>query len=113
MPTTLIPARGLLTVRAVQTHDTLGSGVIVVPDTAKGRLTAWQWDVIAVGPPAFCARRKCDRAHIGEGNARTHVCDVRAGDWIVARPRSEAPLPSDTGGVCVVAQDDVWAVLRV
>lgn len=112
MPTQLIPARGLLLVRRVDAEDTFAGGRVLVPDSAKARLTAWQWDVVAVGLPAVCDARKCDRHHEVVKGVRVHPCDVRAGDWIMVRPRSDVEVDT-LAGLCVVAQDDVWGVWRV
>ena len=109
---TLIPARGNLLVREIRAADTFAGGRVLVPDTAKERLTSWQAEVIAVGAPAACDTRRCDRAHVFEGALRVHPCELAPNDWVLTAPRAYVETDEPERRERVMAQDDVLAVLR-
>lgn len=108
----MIPARGNLLVGEVRAADTFVGGVIIVPDTTKDRLTAWQAEVLAVGKPRVCDDKKCERLHSVAQGLRVHPCEVVVGDWIVVRPRAYIETDEPERRERVMAQDDVLAVLR-
>lgn len=121
--------------RPVETEDTLPGGRIVLVDATRERMTANQCEVIAVGAFAECdptrsrAERKCSRIHGTEncqcddmalagcaegdcGGRRVHPCPVRAGDWLVVRPRAYLAGPIPERPERFIHQDDVLAILR-
>lgn len=110
--TPMIPARGNLIVTEVRTAETFAESRIIVPETVRDRLTSWQANVVAVGAPAACDARKCDRAHAYDGATRVHPCEIAAGDWVVVRPRAFIETDEPERRERVMAQDDVLAVLR-
>jgi hypothetical protein len=128
----MIPSRGLLLVKPVETEEALGS-IILIADTRE-RMTLGQCEVIAVGAPAECdptrsrAERKCDRTHTMHTPAcdggcdwmsekgvcstrRTHLFPVRVGDWLLVRPRAFIDSPHPERKEWFVHQDDVIAIL--
>ena len=110
----MIPARGLLLVRPVETDEMLpGSRILLVSDTRE-RMTTYQCEVIARGPYAACDDEDCARPHAitGAEQTRVHPCPVRLGAWLLVRPRSyiEGPVPERKEWF--VHQDNVLAILR-
>lgn len=126
----MIPRRGLLLVKPVETEETNSGGRIVLIADTRERMTANQCEVIAVGAPAECdpersrAERKCERTHEyedcqtcrtqGDGCAavtRIHPSPARVGDWLLVRPRSYIDSPHPERKEWFVHQDDVIAIL--
>ena len=118
------PARGMILVRPVETDD-LQRGIVWLAESRE-RLTQLQCEVIAVGEPALCEDEECERAHhlfpIAEYDARrwallgrmprVHPCAVRAGAWLLVRPRSFIEGPTPERKEWFVHQDDVLAILN-
>lgn len=108
----MIPARGLLLVRPVETNDTRLDGRVLLIAETRERMTANQCEVIAVGRPALCDDEDCERAHFDECEGiRVHLHRVRVGDWLVVRPRSFVAGPEPERAEWFVHQDDVMAIL--
>ena len=108
----MTPARGLVTVRPVQTPETLPAGRIVLTETTREALTAGQMEVIDIGAPRLCEDEDCERphAHPPIGVPHTHYVGIADGDWVLIRHR--ALLPTHQAGLYCCAQDDVLAVLQ-
>ena len=118
----MIPARGLLLVRPVETDDTLPGGRIMLVADTRERMTTYQCEVVAVGEPVVCEDEDCERGHLGPdvivaNGARTefprvHPCFAALGAWLLVRPRSyiEGPVPERKEWF--VHQDNVLAILR-
>lgn len=119
----MIPARGLLQVRPVETAESLpGSRILLTPDT-RDRLTANQCEVIAVGAFAVCDDDDCERKHrlVCEhdpaqcsgatcGDLRVHEHDAVAGDWLLVTPRSFIDGPDPERKEWFVHQDAILAI---
>jgi hypothetical protein len=111
------PARGLLLVRPIEAEETYMGGCVVVPEGARQRLTAWQCEAIEVGYPEICDDENCDRVHVGLSflkpapldEPQMHHCLVRAGDWLLVRPRSYIAA-DEYAKLWLVRQGDVLAI---
>lgn len=114
----MIPARGLLLVKPIETAETLPGGRVLLTADHRERLTANQAEVIAVGAFALCdaarsrAERKCTRPHIVLEGLRLHAHAIRAGDWILIRPRSYVAGPDPLDSVRFVHQDAVLGIFN-
>jgi len=107
------PARGLLTVRPVETPEMLPGGRIVLTETTREALTAGQMEVIDIGAPSICEDPDCERPHlgiVGDRMIQAHLTTVRPSDWVLIRHR--ALLPTHQAGLYCCAQDDILAVLQ-
>lgn len=116
--TNITPARGLLLVRPIDTVETLPGGKIILTAEHRERLTAHQAEVIAVGAFALCdpqrsrAERKCQRPHIMLEGLRLHAHSVRAGDWVLCKPRSYVAGPDPLDSARFVHQDAVLGIFN-
>lgn len=119
----LQPARGRLLVRPVETAESLPGGRIVLAADTRERLTQNQVEVVAVGEFALCdaehspnwarrAVRKCTRPHLTLNGLRMHAHGVRAGDWVLVRPRSTIAGPTPERADWFVHQDDVLGIFH-
>lgn len=127
----MIPARGVLLVRPIETSETLPGGRVVLIADHRQKLTADQFEVVAVGAFALCepfasrAERKCQRPHAFEYGGdtrhtsvngfeqllrRTHAHTIVVGDWILCAPRSTIAGPDPEDSARFVHQDAVWAI---
>ena len=57
------PNRGFVLVTPVETSDTLGGGKIVLPESVREGMAAYQCHVLAIGLPEICGDKKCERPH--------------------------------------------------
>lgn len=113
----MMPARGKLYVRAVETGETLPGSRIILTQATRDKLTSCQVEVIAVGYPALCNDfPECERNHIAAFHAPVgkfpdephyHPHGVGVGDWVVVTHRSLSPTHQDNLYCC--HQDDVLA----
>ena len=114
------PARGLLIVKPVETDD-LQRGIILLSETRE-RMTQMQCEVVAVGEPAICETRKCEREHtrcvhnnyggLDDLLYNVHPCYTNVGSWLLVRPRSFIEGPTPEHKEWFVHQDDVLAILN-
>ena len=83
------PARGLLLVKRVDTEETLPNGKVVLPESVRESLAAYQAEVIAVGEPTWCETPDCDRLHDEAANRLWHhtPAGLVPGAWVVVAPR--------------------------
>lgn len=110
----MIPARGRVLVRKVETPESLpGAKLLLLQDTRE-TLTAQQAEIVSVGPPAICENDNCERPHPITGHLgrkwynQFHDFRGKPGDWVLLAPRS---LTEGPDGCYFVWQDDVLAVL--
>ena len=119
---TVIPSRGLLLVRPVETDETLPGAKLILLSETRERMTANQCEVIAVGAPAECdptrsrAERKCEREHALEADyprriLRVHPCPINVGDWLLVRARAYIDSPYPERKEWFLHQDDALAIL--
>ena len=110
----MIPARGLLLVKRVETDETRPGGRIVLPASARERLTSAQCEVVAVGKPTACDDEDCPRLHQWdeETQGMIHACRVAVGDWRVVQPRAFVATPDPEANERLVKQDNVLAILQ-
>lgn len=105
----MLPARGRVLVRKVETGDTLPGAKVVLLDKTREELTAQQAEIVAVGEPSACRDEECERRHFQRwAEGWHHVFDGKRGDWVLLAPRSLTEGPE---GTYLVWQDDVLAVL--
>lgn len=105
----MTPARGLVTLRRVETPDMLPAGRIVLTPETREQLTSQQMEVVAIGAPPVCEDADCERPHeLGE-DWRTHAIHFRRRDWVLVRHRSLVETPE--AGLYACQQDDILAVL--
>lgn len=116
----MIPARGKLFVKLIETGETLPGGKILLTDRIRADLTASQMEVMSVGYPAQCPLfPDCERPHLAALSAPVgafpdephfHPCAVKPGDWVLLAPRGLTETDDPTLFVC--SQDAVLAILQ-
>ena len=107
----MTPARGLVTLRRIETPDTLPAGHILLTSETREQLTQCQMEVVAIGAPASCMDDQCERPHLPDfEDDRTHPVGVHRGDWVVVRHRSLTATHED--GLYCCPQDAILAVLQ-
>lgn len=121
------PARGLVLVRRVETDETIPGGRIILTQNERENMAAYQCEVVAVGSPERCEKpKKCNvkrhlewfRMPVGGTmprdcvyKASLHEHNLKAGDWVLIRPRS-LTQPNSEKKEYLVRQSDVMAVFR-
>lgn len=61
----MTPARGKVLVKRVTTEEKAAGSVIIIPDSARESMSAYQMLVVSVGAPEFCNEpEECQREHI-------------------------------------------------
>lgn len=117
----MIPARGKVLVKCIETPETLPHGKIILTEATREELTAYQVEIVAVGKLAYCEDTECERPHVVEhpgfpidsewlrGAPQSHAFSGNAGDWVLVAPRSLSDSGED--GLYVVSQDSVLAIL--
>lgn len=115
----VIPARGLLLVTPVDAAERFAGGSIIVPVDVRERLTANQYEVLAVGAFAACDDEECERLHYHDEYidnplvfVRIHPHPVRVGDWILVAPRSAIDGPDSERAERFVHQDSVLGIFN-
>jgi co-chaperonin GroES (HSP10) len=108
-------ARGHVLVRPVETDERYAGGHVIIPDSAREKLTALQVEIVDVGPDALCEDDECERPHDpgedGRGRpVRFHPFAVPIGAWVLIAPYTQVPLDEEAK-LWVVRQEDVVAVL--
>ena len=108
----MIPSRGLLRVRPVDTAERLPGSFIILTADARERMTAHQCEVLAVGAFAVCDDEDCARRHtlVDGANLHTHPCV--AGDWLLCTPRSFIDGPEPERKEWFVHQDAVLGIFN-
>ena len=116
----MIPARGKLFLRLVETPETLGQGRIVLTPANRDTLVSGQFEVVSLGAPTRCdAWPDCERRHLqlvkvsdgsSGGELPVHDSGIQPGDWVLARHRSLVETHQD--GLYCCHQDDVLAILH-
>ena len=97
------PARGLVFIRHVSTEERYRGGCIVIPESARDKLTDTQFVVVSVGNYERCADvDECQRPHTSKGEHRHHL---NIGDWVLCRNRSWGITPDPD--LFVVRQSDI------
>lgn len=127
VPVSLVPtpAPGLAFVRKIQTAETYGGSAIIVPEQARDKVSAEQWEIVSVGAPEPCDDEDCARKHLyimSNGSwiyiapmsnvrfetekepEKRHPCDLVPGEWVLVRKR--APVPSPEPDLWIIRQDD-------
>lgn len=102
----MIPARGIVLLKPIETPETLGQGRIILTPATREALTTHQLEVVSLGAPSICTDPDCERPH----SNNQHVTQLKAGDWVLVRHRSL--LETHQEGLYCAHQDDVLAVLR-
>ncbi len=88
----MTPARGVTELRRVQTDERIGS--LIAPQQARERITAQQFEVVAMGEAEVCEDvDDCERPH--EGSCHPNP-PLREGDWVLVQPRSWIDSPTGT-----------------
>jgi hypothetical protein len=92
------PARGLAFIKPIVAEDRIGS--IYAPPSTVDRMTASQFEVVAVGRPEYCEDEKCREKHVGDPwsewavigreELRQHRVPKQLvpGAWVYVTPRS-------------------------
>jgi len=90
----MIPARGLILLKPVQTAESFAGSSIVLLETTRERWTGFQAEVVAVGEFPFCEEDDCEREHWtnGPGLSKLHHCTLEPGDWVLTEPRQFVEL---------------------
>ena len=95
------PNRGFVLVTPVETSETLGGGKIVLPESVREGMAAYQCHVLAIGLPEICEDKKCQRPHKiefphGASSGFAPVVSALAhpippelvvGAWVLVKPR--------------------------
>jgi hypothetical protein len=116
--THMVPARGVLLVRPIETAETMPGGRILLTADHRATLTAQQCEVVAVGAFAECnpqrgkAERKCARPHAEVDGRRVHPHDITPGAWLLVAPRSYVAGPDPERPERFVHQDAVWGIFN-
>ena len=106
----MTPGRGLLTVRYVETPETLPHGRVILTLRAREELTAGQMEVVAIGAPSVCEDDECERPHTGDQQLRTHPTTTKPRDWVLIQHRALSETDEEHLYCC--AQDAVLAILE-
>jgi co-chaperonin GroES (HSP10) len=109
----VIPARGKLLLKKLETEETLPGGLVILPETVREGLTTCQMEVVALGEPDYCNDDDCERPHNDmERGGRAHQRHraLAVGAWIILAPRRL--VEADEPGYYLCNQDDVLAVVQ-
>lgn len=116
----MIPFRGNVLLRMVETEEHLAGGAIVIPVQARERLASHQAEVLAVGLPEVCDDDDCERPHdFGEwegiphwGTENVHPIhpSIKPGAWVYVSPRSLVDAGDLIDRRYFVRADDVLGV---
>lgn len=110
----MIPARGKLFVKPIETPETLPGGHILLTQTTREGLTAQQAEVVAIGAGSVCDLEGCERPHTtfthDAARQLVHERNIQAGDWVLLAPR--CLVETDTPNLYCCAQEDVIARLE-
>lgn len=112
---TLRPARGLVLCRLVESQETFSGGKIILPQSVRDGMTAYQVTILAVGEPEVCDDpSECDRLHVTVGDAQQHVLppSLVPSSWCLVKPRSFVPI-SETDDRFFVRQSEVEGIFDV
>jgi hypothetical protein len=103
----LIPARGKVLVKRIETEETLGGGKILIPDSAREAMSAYQMRVISVGQPEHCRDiDECSRLRHG---AAFRPADIIETSWgSCSRPGA---LPDYWHPVDEYITPDAWVIV--
>jgi hypothetical protein len=98
MPSFMKPARGIVSVRPIETQEHLPGGRIILTEKTREALAANQYEVVAVGFASPCEKpEECDRPthgwrydHRKKKRYYHHPTDsrIRPGAWVYVTPRS-------------------------
>lgn len=128
---TAIPAPGLAFVRKIATQENYAGSAILIPEQARDKTAASQWEIVACGAPEPCDDEDCERKHTFLDDAQRvallyprhpdaetpylrderpdltfrHLCDIKPGDWVLCRKRSPSVTPDPD--LFVIRQADV------
>jgi hypothetical protein len=104
----VIPARGCVIVRPVQTGETLGNSSIIIPEPYREQMASHQMIVQSVGEPEICEDpEECGQMHSSEGLDRDklkalgwpwlHPTDkrIKPDAWILVRNRSLVEISAE------------------
>ena len=110
------PNRGYVLVAPVETSETFDGGTIILPQSVREGMAAYQCTVLAIGLPEICEDKKCQRPH-GEWppvavepwrpfkvtylpEALTHPIppELVVGAWVLVKPRCfiDSAHPTET-----------------
>lgn len=93
--------------RRIATHDQLPGSRLIVPDTARDRISRSQYEIVSLGGQRDCLDEDCERPHV-EGRHPLHP-SVTVGAWVLTRERAAHALPNDDTHF-LVSLDDLLAV---
>lgn len=104
------PAPGLAFVSKIATEENYRGSGILIPEQARDKVSAEQWEIVVTGAGDPCDDEDCERWHwmeTGPGyiGQRVHPCHVQPGDWVLVRKR--APVASPEPDLWIIRQDDV------
>lgn len=112
----MTPARGRVLLKKLDIEETAPGGRIILPESVRESLAAYQMEVVAVGPDEFCdaiyCGDDCERPHTQDGDAFFHPTPekLQPGAWVLLKPRKLVDAGEDGRYLCSV--DDVIAVLE-
>lgn len=118
----VIPARGIVLVKRVETEETLPGGRIIIPQKAREEFASHQVEVVAVGEPEICRDdddATCTRLHVvepwwcGEGEDVVHPIDprIKPEAWVMVKPRSLVDAGTLERNLFFVRLEDILCVL--
>jgi len=93
-----VPLAGWLIVAPVTTEESFAGSQLLIPGTARARITRWQYDVLASGGPAPLEKKE-----------RATPSDILPGQWILAPQRVAFDVPEEE--VTLLAERHVWAIV--
>ena len=97
------PSRGLAYIKHIKTAETYAGSPIIIPEPARDKVSAQQFEVVAVGNYEICEDPdECRRHHTKRGE---HVHRLEEGDWVLVRNRAWLSTPDPD--VFVVRQDAI------
>lgn len=121
MSVSYTPAPGLAFVRKIETAERYAGSQIVIPEQARDKIAASQWEIVACGGPELCMDEDCTRIHIYSQTVEHqgvwvtpagkvleekawHPVDIVPGDWVLVKKR--APMPTPDPELYVIRQAD-------
>lgn len=113
--TSVMPARGKVLIKKPNTEETLPGGRIVIPEQARERYAANQFEIVEVGDDPFCDYPddcSCETHRFLSLRDVVHPLDSRiiAGAWVIVRPRC---LVDAGDGLYLVNHNDILGVFSV
>jgi hypothetical protein len=93
----VVPARGLALIRRIRTEDRYPGSRILLTDQSRDKVSACQFDIVAVGDYERCEDEDCLRSH---NKKNEHVHRLKVGDWVLCRNRSWELTPEPDLYVC-------------